>query len=283
MNAPVAVGPLRRLGGELAKAPAFLRRDLLTAWSYRVAFFGDMLGLITQAVIFYFVSLMVDPGVLPEFGGQPTTYLEFVAIGIAMFMFVQVCLSGVAGALREEQYMGTLESLLLTPTSTFTVQLGSMAYDLVYVPVRTAVFLIAISVAFGLSFDLQGLLPAMAVLMALIPFVWGLGILGGAATLALKRGEGVVGILASLLTIASGAYFPVELLPGWMVPLAEANPFAVALEAMRDAALGGAGWGEVLPAIALLLPMAAVSLAVGYGAYLLALRRELRRGTIGVY
>lgn len=278
-----AVATLRRVGGEVAKIPAFLRRDLLTEWSYRTAFVGDVLGLATQAVMFYFVGLMVDPAKLPEFGGSTTTYLEFVAIGIAMFMFVQVCLTSVAGALREEQYMGTLESLMLTPTSALTVQIGSMAYELVYVPIRTAVFLIAIAVAFGVSFDMAGIPPAMLVMLAFVPFVWGLGILAGAATLTLKRGEGVVGLIAAVLTISSGAYFPIDLLPGWLQTLAEINPFTIALDAMRDTALGGAGWGEAWSAVLTLLPLAAASLAVGYACYTWALRRQLRRGTLGEY
>ena len=37
--------------------------------------------------------------------------------------------------------MGTLESLLVTPTAAATVQLGSAVFDLVYMPLRTAVFL----------------------------------------------------------------------------------------------------------------------------------------------
>ena len=31
---------------------------------------------------------MIDPSVLPAYGGSPATYMEFVAIGIAMTAFV---------------------------------------------------------------------------------------------------------------------------------------------------------------------------------------------------
>lgn len=277
---PIEAG---RLAGEAMKITAFLRRDLLTAWSYRTAFFGDIAGLATQAILFYFVGLMVDPSALPEFGGSEATYMQFVAIGIAMYMFVQVCLTSVAASLREEQYMGTLECLMLTPTSAFTVQIGSMVYELVYVPIRTAIFLGIIAVAFGVSFDVQGIPIAMLAMLAFIPFVWGLGIMGAAATLALKRGEGVVGLLAGALTLASGAYFPVDLLPGWLEGLAQVNPFTIALDAMREALLGGAGWGDAAPAILVLLPWAVASIAVGYSCYAWSLRRELRRGTLGDY
>lgn len=278
-----AVARLRGAGAEAGKLFAFLRRDLLVAWSYRTDFFSDMAGMVVQVVMFYFVGLMVDPSVLPEFGGSPTSYLEFVALGIVLGMFVQLGLSHVAGSLREEQLQGTLEVLMLTPTRTLTLQLGTLAYDLVYVPVRSVVFLAGISLAFGLGFDPSGFLPAAAVLAMLVPFVWGLGVASAAAVLVFRRGEGLVALGAGLLTIASGAYFPLTLLPGWLQTLAEANPFAIALEAMRDAVLGGAGWSDVGGAALLLLPMAAASIAVGYVLYAAALRRELRRGTLGDY
>ncbi len=278
-----ARAPRLGIGAEIGKLGAFLRRDLLVAWSYRVDFFSDIAGLFVQVFMFYFIGLMVDPSVLPEFGGSPTSYLEFVAIGIALGMFVQLALSQVAGALREEQFQGTLETLLLTPTRTLTIQLGTLVYELIYVPVRTVLFLLIVAAGFGLDFDLGGMLPAMVVLLFVIPFVWGLGVASAAAVLTFRRGEGAVGLGATLLTIASGAYFPLDLLPGWLQTLAEANPFAIALESMRDAILGGAGWSDVGSAVLLLAPMAAASLAIGYYLYVRALRRELRRGTLGDY
>ena len=54
------------LAGELRKLPAFVRRDFLVAWSYRLPFIGDWIGLALQAFTFYFVGLMVDPSTLPS-------------------------------------------------------------------------------------------------------------------------------------------------------------------------------------------------------------------------
>ena len=73
---------------ETAKLPAFARRDFLVAWSYRFAFFTDALALFLQAFLFYFVGLLVDESKLPEFGGSPVSYMEFVVIGIALAAFV---------------------------------------------------------------------------------------------------------------------------------------------------------------------------------------------------
>ena len=271
------------LTGEVAKLPAFLRRDLLTALSYRVYFVSDVLGLLSQALLFYFISKMVDSGELPAYGGSPTTYLQFVVVGVAIGVFVQFALTRVAAALRQEQLQGTLESMLVTPTAPGTIQLGSVAFDLLYIPVRTVVFLTLMTVAFGLDFQASGVLPAMLVLLALIPFVWGLGVLSAAAILTVRRGAGVASIAGGLLALLSGAYFPLTLLPTWLQEVAEWNPIAVALEGMRSSLLAGADWAETAGDVAILVPMSLVSLAVGMGAFRLALRHERVRGTLGVY
>jgi ABC-2 type transport system permease protein len=268
---------------EVRKLPAFVRRDFLTAWSYRMAFFSDIVNLIGQGLLFYFVGLMVDESKLPSYGGEHVSYLQFAAVGMALSVFVQFGLQRVAAAVRSEQLMGTLESLLTSPTATPTIQVGSVAFDLVYLPLRLVLFLVSLTIAFGLAFDAGGILPAAVVLLAFLPFVWGLGVASAAMMLTFRRGGGLIGIGVVGLGLVSGAYFPVTLLPGWLEATASANPIALAIDGMRDALLGGAGWSAVAPALAVLAPLSIVSLALGVTAFRLALRRERRIGTVGQY
>jgi ABC-2 type transport system permease protein len=287
------LGPLvaaRRAGGrarlfieEARKLPAFLRRDFLVAWSYRASFASDWINLTGQLLLFAFIGRLIDPGSLPRYGGTEVTYLEFAAIGIAVSVFVQFGLTRVGAAIRGEQLMGTLESLLMTPTAPTTIQLGSVVFDLVYLPLRTAAFLLATAMIFGLHFSVGGVLPALLVLVAFIPFVWGLGVLSAAILLVMRRGAGVVGVAAMLLAFTSGAYFPLDLLPGWIVGAAELNPIALAVDGMRDALLGDASTGETFSVVATLAPLSVLALLLGIGAFRLSLRRERRLGTVGLY
>lgn len=269
--------------GEIAKLPAFLRRDFLTALSYRVYFVSDVLGLLSQALLFYFISEMIAAGELPSYGGSQTSYLEFVVIGVAVGVFVQFALTRVASALRQEQVQGTLESMLVTPTAPGTIQLGSVVFDLFYIPLRTVVFLGLMAAVFALDFQASGVVPATLVLVAFIPFVWGLGVLGAAAILTVRRGTGVAAIVGGLLALLSGAYFPLSLLPSWLEEIAEWNPIAVALDGMRSSLLGGADWAATAADVALLAPISLASLLLGLAAFRVALRFERARGTLGVY
>lgn len=262
---------------------AFVRRDFKINWSYRAAFLGDLLNLASQVVMFFFIAKMVDPTVLPEYGGQQTDYLGFVAVGIALGAFIQLGMNRVSIAIRQEQLMGTLEPLYMTPTSMGIMQIGLAFYDFVYIPLRTTVLLGVMVVFLDVAFAADGLLPTIVMILFFIPFVWGLGTIAGAGILTFKRGGASLGLLALGLNVTSGAYFPLTLFPDWVVALAEKNPIAIAMNASRQALLGGQGWAAVTPHLPFMFFSGLTTLAVGWLAVRLALQRERRRGTLGAY
>lgn len=271
------------LAQEVGKLPAFIRRDWKIALSYRAAFLGDALGLASQIVVFYFVARLVDPGRLPVYGGTVPSYLAFVAIGLVVNLTAGVLLHQVAAALRQEQLAGTLESLLATPTGNATLQLGSVAYTLIAVPVRAAILLGAITVGFGLDVQPSGIGPALVLLLAFLPFTWGLGLVSAAAVVTFRRGGGATGIVLTGLGLVSGAVFPIALLPPVLRAVAEWNPFAITIDGVRSALLGGTGWGPAATELLRLAPLATAGLGVGILCFRAALARERRRGTLGLY
>lgn len=268
---------------EARKVPAFLRRDFLTMLSYRAAFVGDLLAIAVQAVMFGFIAELVDPSALPTYNGVPTGYFEFVMVGVVIATVSGLLLQKVSSAIRQEQMIGTLEALLVTPTSPTTVQIGSAAYDLLFIPVRMAALLLAVAIVFGLGFEPSGVLPSLVLLACFVPFVWGLGLVAAATIVTFRRGGGVVGIAMSMLGLASGAFFPLALLPAWIQTAAEANPVAIAMEGTREALIGGSGWEGIGTDVAILLPLSVVALAAGVLAFRAALAREHRNGTLGLY
>jgi ABC-2 type transport system permease protein len=271
------------LVAEARKVPAFMRRDLLTLISYRAAFVGDLLAIAVQALMFGFIAKLVDPSVLPTYNGVETGYFEFVMVGVVIATVTGLLLQKVSMAIRQEQMMGTLEALLVTPTSPTTVQAGSVVFDLLFIPIRVTALLLAVALTLGLDFELSGVLPSLALLMCFVPFVWGLGLVAAAAIVTFRRGGGVIGIALSVLGLASGAFFPLTLLPAWIQTLAAANPVAIVMEGTREALIGGAGWDGIGEVLIVLLPLSAAALFAGVVAFRAALAREHRNGTLGLY
>ncbi len=244
---------------------------------------SDIVGLVGATVIFYFVGRMVDPTKIPSIAGTKVTYLEFAAIGMALGGFMQLGLSHVSAALRGEQLMGTLESVLSTRTAPTTIQVGSVLFDLIFIPVRLAILLTTLALTFGLHLRPEEIPKAIVLVAAFIPFVWGLGVIAAAITLTVRRGGGLIGLLTLLITLGSGVYFPVNLLPHWIATTTAANPVALAIDGLREALLADSGWGAILPKAATLAPMALASLTLGAIAFRLALARERRLGTVAIY
>jgi ABC-2 type transport system permease protein len=271
------------LVAEARKVPAFMRRDLLVMLSYRAAFAGDLFYIAVQAIMFGFVAELIDDSKLPSYGGIQASYFDFVMIGVIITTVCTVLLQRVATAVRQEQMIGTLEALLVTPTSATTVQVGSVAFDLVFVPIRMALLLAAVAITLGLGYELSGVLPSLVLLAGLVPFVWGLGLITAAAIVTFRRGTGPLGVIMSVLGLASGAFFPLTLLPDWIQTLAEANPVAIAMEGTREALIGGAGWDAIGSELIVLVVMSGAALFAGIMAFRAALAREHRRGTLGLY
>lgn len=268
---------------ELAKLAAFIRRDLRIAASYRMALVVGVFLLAAQAIMFSLIGKLVDPSRLPSYGGAPTTYLEFASIGIVFNMIVVLMLGQVAMSMRSEQMIGTLESLLITPTWIGTIQFGSAAFELLWIPLRFSMFLLAIGLIFGLSMHASGIAPSLALLLVFLPFLWGLGLASAGAILTYRRGGSAMTIGGTVLGLASGAFFPLALLPAWLSVIAKLNPLAIALDGMRNALIGGSGWSPILTDLEKLAPMSLVALGAGVLAFRLALRRERRLGTLGMY
>jgi ABC-2 type transport system permease protein len=269
--------------GEVAKIPAFVRRDFLVALSYRAAFLTDIVGVVFGAFLFYFIGRLIDPASLPSVGGSQLTYFDYAAIGVALGPFLQIALSRVASVIRQEQLAGTLESLLVTPTAPATVQFGSVVYELIYIPIRTGLVLLVLALGFGLHYKASGIPVALAAGLLVVPFIWGLGLMSAASTLTYRRGGGAVDLLVGVLTLGSSAFFPLVLFPAWLTSIARVNPLYLGISSIRTALVTGGGWGPLAGRMALLAPMSVASLVLGLVAFRLALGRERRRGTLGLY
>jgi ABC-2 type transport system permease protein len=145
------------------------------------------------------------------------------------------------------------------------------------------VFLAIVAVVFALDLQPSGIGPALVILGVFAPFVWGLGLISAGAMVTFRRGGRALGAFVTGVGIASGVYFPLSVLPDWLEKLAVGNPFAIAIEGLREALIGGAGWSVIDSDVLLLAPLAVASLVLGGIAFHAAVGRERRNGTLGLY
>ncbi len=252
-------------------AAAFLRRDLRVARSYRLSFLLR-LGSVLVAIASF--------GAMARFlGGErqgseiPGGFLGFWVVGLALAEFFHVAVSAWSGRVRQAQLEGTLEAVLSTAARAGHVVLAAGLYDVLAGLGRLAIYMVVGALVFDVDFTrANAASAALVALLALAAFV-GLGVLGGALTMVLRRTDPISALAWLGAATLGGVFYPVDVLPTWAQHLSHALPIAPALTALRAALFEGATPGQLAGPLATL----AVFLVLVWPAAALVFARALRR------
>jgi len=170
-----------------------------------------------------------------------TNYLiMYLLIGTAVWSYLSVTFEGVTDMITIERWEGTIEHTFMAPISRFTHLIGSCWYAVVHGLLFTFVQLIVVGLFFHLDLSQANYLTAtFMLLVGSISFI-GFGIAASVLPLLFtERGSQMSYIVRAVLLLVSGIYYPVNVLPGWMQPLARISPATYVLEGLRAALLRG--------------------------------------------
>ncbi len=168
-----------------------------------------------------------------------TNYLIlYLMIGTAVWSYLSVTFEGVTDLITIERWEGTIEHTFMAPISRFTHLVGSCWYAVAHGLLFTFLQLIVVAAFFQLDLSHANYLTAVfMLLMGSVSFI-GFGI--GASVLPLlftERGSQMSYIVRAVLLLVSGVYYPINVLPGWMQPLASISPATYVLDGLRAALL----------------------------------------------
>jgi ABC-2 type transport system permease protein len=227
----------------------------------------------------YHVSLnmtvaMVQPynvqtkGIIP---GNPN-YFEFVAPGITAMVVMMSLMTGLPHAISYERDVGTLDGMLVAPTSRLSIILGKVMAQTVRGVVQAAIiFAIAVGL-FGVVIYGNLLLVAALILLTVFSFV-GLGIL---ITSFADREETATMVMMTLMfpmMFLSGVFFPIQQMPWYMQDVALILPLTYATTALRKVIVLGAGVSAVWTDVVVLLLVGIVLLAIAVPLFKKAMSR----------
>lgn len=262
---------------------AFFVRDLRQTISYRLAFLLDVGSVIFKAATFYFVAQLFGTAAAPQLTDYGGAYFPFVLIGIAFSSYQTVGLNSFAQSLRQEQFIGTLESILATPIRIPLFLAGSALWDFFYATIEIGLYFVVAVIGFGLRLDNANVGAAvLSALLTLTAFM-GLGILAAAFILRFKRGNPITWIIAATGELFGGVFFPVTILPEKMKAVAQWIPMTHALVALRKTLLNGASIMDVGSELIFLSVFTILIWPLGVFAFQWALRRSQNDGTLGHY
>jgi len=264
----------------LSKLYAFIRRDFLSMISYRLAFLLQVVGMFFSIAAFYFLTKMMDPESEGLDGIRP---FEYLLVGLAFLSYFSTALYAFAAKIRQEQMMGTLEAMLVTPTPTSIVIFASAAWDFTWGAVRIFLYLLIAKLAFGLELHVNSLLAlALGVVLTLLSST-GIGILSASFILYFKRGDPINFLLSGATTFLGSVFFPVEQLPQWLQGFSKLVPLSWSLRVVRGSLLQGKSLGELRTELLVLTGLTVVLLPVGLWASRFAIRKAKREGSLVQY
>jgi len=262
---------------------AFVMRDLRQTISYRFAFLLDIASVFFNVATFFFVAKLFNTATSPhliKYGGD---YFPFVLIGIAFSTYQSIGLNSFSQNLRQEQYIGTLESVLVSPIRIPTFLAGSALWDFFYASLEVFIYFILGFAVFSLALPQANVLPALVALVLTLTTFMGLGILAAAFILRFKRGNPVAWLIATASELLGGVYFPIEILPPWMKSIADWVPMMHALAALRKTLLSAGSFHQIQHHLLFLLIFSLLVWPVGVLAFKWALKRSQEDGTLGHY
>lgn len=258
------------MAGLLHKASAFVKRDYLIESSYKLGIVLEVFKTVIPTFSFYFIGKLVA-------GGE---YFPFAMVGVAFSQYLLLSLGAFGDTIRRQQMAGCLEAMLSTRTAPAAVVLLSPIYSFL-AKASHIVLVFALGGFFlGVDFSRMNLISCLFTVLLALLFFCALGILSATAILMWKKGDPVTWVVGSFGSLLGGAFFPKDVMPGWMRRCAEWNPMTHALDAMRLALFEGSTPLELLKPYLILGLSAAILLPLSVWCFAMAVEKGRRDGSL---
>lgn len=262
---------------------AFVRRDFLQERSYRLSFALGAAATLANLTVFYFIGKLFGGEPAPGLKPYGTGYFPYVFVSLAFFGYIGTGAGSYSGRLRQEQTQGTLEAALSTPLGTAPFLSALTAWNFLFATFELAVYALAGFLIFGLRFPAADWpAAALAFVLSAICFA-ALGIISSCFVMLFKRGNPLAWVLNNFEGLLGGVYFPVTVLPGWLLTASRLLPVTYAVRAFQLAVNGGAGIRAIGGDLLKLAAFDLVLLPVSVWLFDLSVRRARKTGTLGEY
>lgn len=278
MNATVA-GVFR----QIRKPYAVMKKEFLTAISYRFEFATRLVGIWFNIFVYYFISKLVDPALskdlLPYGGG----YFLFVIVGTAFSGYLGVGLDSFSTSIREAQLMGTLEAVLVTRTRFTTVLVYQALWNFLFASLHVIAYVGFALLFLNVRLENANWGAALVILVLTILVFSAIGIISGSFVLMFKRGTPVNWAINNVSRFMGGVFYPVSVLPLWCQKLSILLPITHSLEGIRLALIRGRSLGDLREQVLALVVFAVLLCPLSILFFNAAFNKARRDGTLCQY
>ena len=209
-------------------------------------------------------------------------YMSFVLLGTVLINFILSVFWGMGFSLKNDMDTGVLEANWLMPMPRLLLLIGKTLNSLLTTSLTSTVMLTLAALLFGFR-PTGSALAAVLIAVPMLLGLYGFGFAFAALVLVLREANTLVDVSSFIVQTFSGANFPVQALPRWLLPLALAIPTTYGLDAIRGLLLGTNTLLPIATEIGLMLVFMVVMIVLGWSAFAALERRVRQKGTLGQY
>ncbi|MGE5462648.1 MAG: ABC transporter permease [Syntrophothermus sp.] len=268
---------------QLRALSAIIRKDWKQYWRYPL----NAVSTVFQPVIWlapvYFMGMAFSTNGqaygFAQYSGT-TDYMSFLILGAILGNFVNAVFWGMGYALKNDMDAGVMESNWLTPIPRLSILMGRSVTNLIVTTITSLGMLVICYFVFG--FHPTG--NVTQALMAIVPMLialYGFGFAFAGLVLLMREANTLVDTSSFMVQVFSGADFPVNVLPKWLLPISLLLPLTYGLDATRGLLLKTNTILSIGVEIALLVVFMFVFLWFGTWAFYRVERKVRSLGTLG--
>ena len=248
---------------ELRKIPVFMVRDFKILFTYKLAFSMTFFSVIfTLFYLFFFGSMFGNVNV-PDLNPYGGNFISFILIGSIGWGFLTSIMNTTSAALSTEMMLGTLESILLTPTKMFTMILSYSIFGSFFGLIAMGIILLVGTFLFGVTVFATASIFTLIIFILSMFLMTGFGLIFGGLTIWLKNIGDTAPMFQNIFMLFSGVYFPITVLPSFLQPISYYLPFYYSIEGLRKSLIPSTPTSELLYYSVIVLISAIVFLILG--------------------
>ncbi|MFZ5878815.1 MAG: ABC transporter permease [Chloroflexota bacterium] len=262
---------------------ALIRKDWKQYWRYPLNAISSVFHPLVWIAPVYFMGLAFSADGKAEGFAQysgTTDFMSFILLGTVLENFINAVFWGMGYALKNDMDSGVMESNWLTPIPRLLILIGHSVTNLIVTAITSAGMLLFGGLIFGFH-------PTGDVLAAFLPIIpmmlglYGFGFAFAALVMLMREANAMVDMSSFLVQIFSGANFPVNALPRYLLPVALALPLTYGLDNVRARLIGTTPILPLNTEMLLLVVFMFVMLWIGTWSFSALERRVRMLGTLG--
>jgi len=265
------------------KMLAFIKKDFLTQASYRLVFIFSWVSILITVATFYFIAKLFGQDKILYLKEYQTGYFPFVLVGIVFFGYLSTAMHSFSGNIRQEQLLGTLEAMLVTPTKFSTIIISLSIWDFIFTSIITIVYLLVGVLFFKVDLSQMNLLATLIILIFTIISCSSIGIISASFILIFKKGDPINWLVNTFLAFFGGVFFPITILPRGLQIASYILPITYSLRGLRGALLQGASLKMLALDIGMLLVFCVILLPFSIWIFKYAIKKAKVNGSLVHY